>query len=367
MEAEQALGSSRATGTDIAKALPLLTRIRLWVFVKLIKFIVPLAFRFRKTLPKNEQPTYLKTYSEALDEPCRVFIPASYKAGDKPLPLFIDIHGGGAHDCFLRRSTNRLIIRGPLGWTLGHALADDRDNALLSQKHGIAVVSIPYRKAPDYPFPAAPKDCAKLIKAILDDPSLPVDKSRVAVGGYSAGGNMSLTAVQLDGLHERIKGLVLFYPATNLAKTLKEKLAVSKIAPGRKNDMLERLGPMFQWAYIPAGTDKRDPLLSPYFAPREKLPKKMFFLGCEYDLLCQEAHDMAEKWAEAESGEKSTAQNGDSWEKGGIKWELLRGCEHGFNQTPPNNEEDAKVKRAKQEAMHESVAKWLFEQVYSDK
>ena len=244
-------------------------------------------------------------------------------------------------------------------------MVDDRDNAILSQKYGIAVVSIPYRKAPEHPFPTAPHDCAKIIKAILDDDSLPVDKSAVAVGGYSAGGNMSLTAVQLDGLHDRIKGLVLYYPATNLAKTLKEKLATSKLAPGRKNDMLERLGPMFNWAYIPAGQDKRDPLLSPYFAPRDKLPPKMFFLGCEYDILCREALEMAEKVAEGESGEKrSTGDN--SWEKGGIRWEMLEGCEHGFNQTPEKDGQKLKAKRAKQDAMQASVAKWLFEQVYTN-
>jgi acetyl esterase/lipase len=243
---------------------------------------------------------------------------------------------------------------------------DDRDNYILSQKYGIAVISIPYRKGPEYPFPTAPHDCAAVIKAILDDDSLPVDKSSVAVGGYSAGGNMSLTAVQLDGLHDQIKGLVLYYPATNLARTLKDKLATSKLAPGRKNDMLERLGPMFNWAYIPAGTDKRDPLLSPYFAPREKLPKKMFFMGCEYDMLCQEALDMAENVAQGESGEKRTAANGDSWEKGGIRWELLRGLEHGFNQTPPKNEQDGKKKRKRQDEMQASVAKWLFKQVYTN-
>lgn len=159
---------------------------------------------------------------------------------------------------------------------------------------------------------------------------------------------------------------MLFYPATNLSKTMQEKLATSKIAPGRKNDMLERLAGIFQWAYISPGTDRRDPLLSPYFADRGKLPKKMFFMGCEYDMLCEEARDMAEKWAEHEQGERKAADDGNSWEKGGIRWEMLMGCEHGFNQTPPKNAEDAKVKRAKQEAMHANVAKWLFEQVYTE-
>ena len=95
MEGQQALGATTATGTHIAKALPLFTRIRFWILVKLLKAILPIAFRFRKS-PQEEKPTYTKTYPEALGEPCRVFIPASYKSGQsKLLPLFIDIHGGG--------------------------------------------------------------------------------------------------------------------------------------------------------------------------------------------------------------------------------------------------------------------------------
>lgn len=237
---------------------------------------------------------------------------------------------------------------------------DDRDNALLSQQHGICVVSIPYRKAPKHPFPTAPNDCANLIAAILGDDSLPVDKSKVAVGGYSAGGNLSLSAVQLNGLHDRIKGVVAYYPVTDYTLTLEEKLSTSKLAPGRKSDMLASLGPMFNWAYIPLGHDRRDPILSPHFAPRDKLPGKLAFFGCEYDLLCTEARKMAEKLA------GGPQQSADEWEKDGIKWELIKEVEHGFNSTPRGTKEQMAFKRKKQEEMQRSAAEWLWREVYAD-
>jgi hypothetical protein len=47
---------------------------------------------------------------------------------------------------------------------------------------------------------------------------------------------------------------------------------------------------------LPLGADRRDPGLSTLFAPRESLPKSIFMLGVELDILGQEAWRAACRW-----------------------------------------------------------------------
>lgn len=299
-----------------------------------------------RKLPSSQSPTFTKLYPGiGADQPVRVFLPPDYKPGNKELPpLWIDIHGGG--------------------FTLCAPAIDDVDNSILSRKHGFCVVSIPYRRAPAYPFPTPTYDCAALIKAVLDDEdSIPADRSRVVVGGYSAGANLSLSSAQLDGLHDRINAIVAYYPVVDYDMTLEEKLQGSKLAPGKKTDLLADLGPMFNWAYIPNGQDRCDPLLSPMYASRSKLPKKICLVGCEYDLLCGEGRKMAEKLADGEDGEKVDDELG--WTKGTIKWIHLNKVEHGFNQMVTKDPEQIKHNRSTTETMHQETTDWIYKHVFA--
>ena len=337
--------SAYSASTVYMVQLPFLTRINYWVRLRFFQLLVSFAFFIRR-LPVAQQATYTKRYSVLPGHPARVFIPRSYKAGDRLLPLFIDIHGGGFNICDPR--------------------VDDKDNAILSHKHGICVVSIGYRKGPGWKWPTAPKDCAALIAAVLNDEDLPVDKANIAIGGYSAGANLALTAVQLDGLYEKVKGVVAYYAPVDLSRDKETKLAYSKLAPGRKADMLLSMSPLLAYGYLPAGTDLRDPIVSPIFAQRSKLPKKLCFIGCEYDWLCGEAKDMAEQVAKHESEQRITSQGGNAWDQGGIRWEMLPGLEHGFNSIPPGKDPVVvQEKRRRTEAMHQNVSDWLYKEVYA--
>ena len=296
--------------------------------------------------PKHLQPTYLKSYAECPGITNRVFVPSDYKSGSAALPLFIDIHGGG--------------------FAIGAPLLDDPDNIELSQKHGICVVSIGYRLAPKYPFPIPVQDCAAAIQAVLADPDLPADKSKVAVGGYSAGGNLALAATQLNGLNKRIKGAVAYYPSTNWTESREEKLEKATSPPGKK-DMLVDMIPMLNLGYIDYNQDRRDPLLSPHFAERAALPEKLYILGCEYDLLCSEAEETAEKNAELETGQKVADIEGVGWTKGRVRWRKILGVEHGFNNVVNSMKEAPERKRLleKRADMHADVARWLKAEVYA--
>jgi acetyl esterase/lipase len=54
----------------------------------------------------------------------------------------------------------------------------------------------------------------------------------------------------------------------------------------------EHGAPSFAWGYISPGQDLRDPSLSPIFTEHHMLPKWLFFIGAEYDMLCREEQEI---------------------------------------------------------------------------
>jgi acetyl esterase len=126
--------------------------------------------------------------------PVRVFRPSDATG----LPLIIWFHGGG-------------FVTGDLDThdQLGRMLADDAD----------AVVMTPaYRLAPEAKFPAAADDCLATYEwALAHADKIGADPTRIAIGGDSAGGNLT-AVVALDA---RDRGLplprlqVLVYPVTD--------------------------------------------------------------------------------------------------------------------------------------------------------
>lgn len=113
--------------------------------------------------------------------PARLYAPSHGR-----LPLLLYFHGGGfvvggleTHDSLCRQ----LALRG-----------------------GCAVVSLDYRLAPEYPFPAAVDDSwAALRHLATQADALGLDGTRLAVGGDSAGGTLAAVAA----IHARDKGLPL--------------------------------------------------------------------------------------------------------------------------------------------------------------
>lgn len=255
---------------------------------------------------KDTAPTLIKTDRARPSYSIRVFIPKSYKTENPLLPLYIDVHGGG------------FAVAAPSG--------DDIFCAPFAEKNNIIVVSVDYPKAPGSPFPAAVHSLIDSVKGVLEDETIPFDRTKVAVGGFSAGANLSLAICQDEALQGKIGGIVAFYPPCDFLPSISEKLATR---PGNAPpDPLEHFATMFDWGYFPKDQDLRDPQLSVTYAPREKLPAKICIVGCEYDLLCDEAHSMAQKWGAIGTGERKG--NDLVWEQNGIRWEKVLGEVHGM-------------------------------------
>ncbi|KAG9239071.1 prolyl oligopeptidase-like protein [Amylocarpus encephaloides] len=324
-------------------AISLFQRIRFMIRVRLLKFITTQYIKVTN-LPgikdPSTRPTYTKNYSTQPRLETRIFVPKSYKSGDALLPLYLDIHGGG--------------------FAFMNPKADDRFCSYFSNKNKILVVSLDYPKTPECQFPQPSLALENLVDEVLKDESLPFDPKKIVIGGFSAGGNLALSVSQCDGLQGKFAALVAYYPPVDFSTPIEVSLAERpKTAPP---DILEKSAAMFNWAYIKPNQDLKDPLLSPAYASRRMLPPKLCIIGCEFDLLCHNSSIMAEKFSK--DGNDSERKGSDiGWEKNGVKWEKILGEVHAFDVLPSKGAE--KKRRAKRrDEMHESVAEWLFREVF---
>ena len=103
------------------------------------------------------------------------------------------------------------------GWVLGNIAMTDLPCRLLAKASGCLVMSVDYRLAPEHKFPAPAEDCYAAVKWLSDNAdSVNCDRSRIAVGGTSAGGNLAAVAALMarDRGGPPIAFQLLIYPAT---------------------------------------------------------------------------------------------------------------------------------------------------------
>ncbi len=187
--------------------------------------------------------------------PVRVYTP-EFNVGT--LPILVYLHGGG-------------FIMGDL---------DSHDGACrrLAKGARCVVVAVDYRLAPEHPFPAAVEDAYAAFHWIREHAAaFGGSPERVAIGGDSAGGNLSL----VTSLRSRDAGMpmpilqLLIYPGADMTGS----------CPSRKLRELEfYLTPQtmerFTTSYVPRGHDLRDPEVSPLFAESMRgLPRTRIVLA----------------------------------------------------------------------------------------
>jgi acetyl esterase len=147
---------------------------------------------------------------------------------------------------------------------VGSIESHDRLCRGLADRSGVVVLSVDYRLAPEHPFPAAAHDAIATSRWVLDHAEqLGLDPARIAIGGDSAGGN--LTAVSCLALRDAVRRpafQLLLYPGTDMTRALPSH------AMFRDSFFLSRAaGDWYLGHYLPPSADLRDPLASPLFAP----------------------------------------------------------------------------------------------------
>lgn len=205
--------------------------------------------------------------------------PASNDAG--PKPVHITWHGSG-------------FIIPSLG-------GESRFCDTLAREAGCIVIDADYRKAPEYPFPAAYYDALSVVRWVLSDPEgMHFDTSRVSVGGFSAGANFAAALVG-QFPPDTFRAVVVLYPALDCSVPFNKKPPPPAGKHAGGVDVDASTGTFFFNSYIGQYPNPADPRLSPLFADPTKFPGagRTFVLSCEYDYMGHEAREFKDKLVEA--------------------------------------------------------------------
>ncbi|HEV8296641.1 MAG TPA: alpha/beta hydrolase [Acidimicrobiales bacterium] len=206
--------------------------------------------------------------------PARVYRPA----GGSSLPVIVYLHGGG--------------------WVVGDLETHDATTSALAARSGGVVVSVDYRLAPEYPFPAGLEDCYDALAFIAAHGSrLGVDATRLAVAGDSAGGNLAAAVCLLarDRGTPPITFQLLVYPATD---HFGEWGSYAEYGDGRHGLSIELLH-WFSHHYLPDPADAADWRASPVRAADLSGLPPALVLTAEYDPLRDEGAAYAARLAAA--------------------------------------------------------------------
>ncbi len=208
------------------------------------------------------------------DIPVRIFPPGEHETRNRILVFF---HGGG--------------------WVLGNIDSYTTVCAYMAKRTGHMVVSVDYRLAPEFPFPAASEDCYAVAKEIFAFARiLDVESEDITLIGDSAGGNLAavVSLMARDRGEFQPKKQILLYPAVasdhgpsspypSMAENGTDFLLTAK----RINDFVE--------LYIRRDEDLRNPYFAPLEAGDLTGQPRTLIITAEYDPLRDEGEAYGEK------------------------------------------------------------------------
>jgi acetyl esterase len=196
--------------------------------------------------------------------------------GDGPWPVLVYLHGGG----WVAGSPKTHL-------KVGHRFAEA----------GYLVVNVDYRMAPEHPFPTPFDDCVESIRwATKVAAQYGGDPSRLAIGGDSAGGNLSAAAAihLADDPDVNISAALLIYGVFDFARMGEMGEGMVEGSP-EMAEMGEKFVEMMVGSYL--GEDRSDsrmadPRISPIHGAA-KLPPSHIVCG-GMDPLSAQTHTLAE-------------------------------------------------------------------------
>jgi len=160
------------------------------------------------------------------------------------LPMLVYLHGGG--------------------WVRGDLDTHDNTCRFLAHEAGVLVLSVEYRLAPEHKFPAAVEDSLAAFRWAHENAAdLGADPDAVAVGGDSAGGNLTAVVGQVTAADGGPVPafLLIIYPATDLSEKRRSVKLFSEGFLLTESDM-----DWYTAHYLPDDDAARDPRASPLLA-----------------------------------------------------------------------------------------------------
>jgi len=200
--------------------------------------------------------------------PVRLYVP--HNASEEPGPCFIYFHGGG--------------------FVTGSIESHEGITRRIASGTGYRVLSVDYRLAPQFAYPAGPDDCEIVLNWAIDgygQDEWGIDRHNLSLGGDSAGGNMAAYLAQK--FRDKLKAQILFYPLMQMVDFKPPK-------PGPQ-DWLQ-LGFMalkFIDEHYVADANPSETRLSPLFEEDLKELPPAYVLTCGLDPLRDEGKLYADK------------------------------------------------------------------------
>jgi acetyl esterase len=216
------------------------------------------------TLPAGSGPAAARAHFEVVAAATRQALPAGVATQEHWVE-----HGGGR----VRVRSFRAAATAPAqpamiylhggAWSRGSPETHWDITAALAARTGRAVFSVDYAKAPEHPFPAAVNDARAVVAWLFDRAgALALDAGRIAIGGDSAGANLSAAmTLAFRGTACRLERQLLVYPACDF-DTDRPSYRENADGPILTTAGMAAVNAM----YCPDAADLRNPLAAPLLA-----------------------------------------------------------------------------------------------------
>jgi acetyl esterase len=203
----------------------------------------------------------------------RVYTPE----GTGPFPVLVYYHGGG--------------------WVIGNLDAYDPTCRALTNAVRCVVVSVEYRLAPEHKFPAAPEDCYAALQWVgANADGINGDPMRIAIGGDSAGGNLTAVVAQMSRDRGGVRPVyqLLVYPVTD------HGYDTPSYRENADDYLLTKDAMVWFWNhYLGSESDGNSPLASPLRADNLRDLPPALVITAEFDPLRDEGEAYAAKLRDA--------------------------------------------------------------------
>lgn len=204
----------------------------------------------------------------------RVYKP---KTGSGPFPVIVYYHGGG--------------------WVIATIDTYDASAQALAEKVGAIVVSVEYRKGPEFKFPTAHHDAYySYLWAIKNAASFGGDSTKMAVAGESAGGNLAanVSIMARDSGKQMPMHELLVYPVAGSDLNTESYIKYANAKPLDKPSIIWFLGHYLN----DVEKESKDPRIDLVHANLKGLPSNTI-ISAEIDPLQTEGGILETKLSEA--------------------------------------------------------------------